>query len=70
MGCPLPDFTSNALKVQMNQSVEVRAEYVLPSTSGIFMQCIGFQQNGMVVSSAIDLKILQVLCCCFIMLFL
>nr|XP_019923335.2 uncharacterized protein LOC109618915 [Crassostrea gigas] len=46
MGCPLQHLTSQTLDVQMNQSVDVRAEYKLPSTPGTFYQCIGFRQNA------------------------
>lgn len=46
MGCPLQYFSSLMLDVQMNQSVDVRAEYKLPSTPGTFYHCIRFQQNG------------------------
>lgn len=44
--CPSLYFTSQTLYVQINQAVDVRAEYTLPSTSGRFYHCVGFQQNG------------------------
>lgn len=51
--CPLLSFTSHTLNVQINQAVEVRAEYALPSTSGTFYYCVGFQQNGKYVYTSI-----------------
>lgn len=45
-GCKIPEFISQTLYVNINQSVEVRAEYVSRYTSGTFSHCIGFQQNG------------------------
>lgn len=52
-GCPIPNFSSQTLTVQFNQSVEVRADYVSPSTSGTFYNCMGFQQNGMEFNSIV-----------------
>lgn len=46
-GCPIQSISSQALNVQINQSVEVRAEYILPHASGTFYHCLGLQQNGM-----------------------
>lgn len=34
------------IKVQFNQSVSVRAEYLKHYTSGTFYHCLRFQQNG------------------------
>lgn len=45
-GCPIQSISSQALNVQINQSVEVRAEYKLPHTQGTFYHCLGLQQNG------------------------
>lgn len=67
MGCPLQHLTSQTLDVQMNQSVDVRAEYKLPSTPGTFYQCIGFRQNGIIIKLSQCLKILNFI---FVMLFL
>lgn len=59
MGCSLRFVSSQTLNVNVNQSVDVRAEYVSPFTSGTFYHCIGFQQNGtcMIDSILTDLKI-------------
>lgn len=65
--CPLQHLTSQTLDVQMNQSVDVRAEYKLPSTPGTFYQCIGFRKNGILISLSQCLKILNFI---FVMLFL
>nr|XP_034334176.1 uncharacterized protein LOC105334390 isoform X2 [Crassostrea gigas] len=45
-GCEIPSFITQTLNVNINQSVEVRAEYISPYTSGTFHHCVGFQQNG------------------------
>lgn len=45
-GCPVGTFSSQTLKAQVNQSVDVRAEYISPFTSGRFYHCLSFQQNG------------------------
>lgn len=45
-GCEISKFTTQTLNVNINQSVEVRAEYISPYTSGTFSHCIGLQQNG------------------------
>lgn len=45
-GCEISSFTTQTLNVNINQSVEVRAEYISQYTSGTFSHCIGFQQNG------------------------
>lgn len=59
MGCPLQHLSSQALGVQMNELVEVQAEYISPYTSGTFYHCLGFQQNGKIDSIfIIDLIIL------------
>lgn len=41
---------SHSISVTINQSLDVRAEYVSPSTSGTFYHCMGFLQNGIIVS--------------------
>lgn len=43
-GCS-PDLLSHLISVTINQSLDVRAEYVSPSTSATFYHCMGFQQN-------------------------
>lgn len=45
-GCPIDSVAFNSLNVQINQSVDIRAEYVSPFTSGMFLHCLVFQQNG------------------------
>lgn len=45
--CPINIISSQTLNVIMNQSVDVRADYVSPSTLGTFYYCLGLQQNGM-----------------------
>lgn len=45
MGCPLRQVSTQTLNVNINQSVDVRAEYVTQYTSGTFYHCLGFQQN-------------------------
>lgn len=45
-GCEISSFITQTFNVNINQSVEVRAEYVSPYTSGTFDHCVGFQQNG------------------------
>lgn len=44
--CPMNKITAQTLDVIMNQLVDVRADYVSPSTSGTFYHCLGLQQNG------------------------
>lgn len=44
-GCLIP-YSSQTLIVNINHSVEVRAAYLSPYTSGTFYHCLGFQQNG------------------------
>lgn len=44
VSCPSSAF-AQTLSVEINQSVDVRAEYVSPITSGMFYYCLGFQQN-------------------------
>lgn len=68
MGCPLRVVSSQTLNVNINQSVNVRAEYVSPLTSGTFYHCIGFQQNGIIDNILTDSKI-SLLDCMSIMLF-
>lgn len=46
MGCPLQYDSAQLLNVNINQPVDVRAEYSSQYTSGTFFHCIGFQQNG------------------------
>lgn len=46
-GCPTQSISSQTLNVQINQSVEVRAEYKLQYASGTFYHCLGLHQNGM-----------------------
>lgn len=48
-GCS-PDRLSHSISVTINQSLDVRAEYVSSSTSGTFYHCMGFLQNGIIVS--------------------
>lgn len=43
--CP-STVSSQTIGVQINESMDVRAEYVSPFTSGTFYHCLGFQQNG------------------------
>lgn len=43
--CPISLPASNFLNVQINQSVDIRAKYALPSI-GTFYHCLRFQQNG------------------------
>lgn len=45
-GCPISSFSTQTLTVNINQSVDVQAEYVSQYTPGTFYHCIGFQQNG------------------------
>lgn len=45
VSCPSSPF-SQTLSVEINQSVDVRAESVSTFTPGIFFFCLGFQQNG------------------------
>lgn len=47
--CP-SHLSAEKISVTMNQSLDVRAEYVSPSTSGTFYHCMGFLQNGIIVS--------------------
>nr|XP_034334202.1 uncharacterized protein LOC117691699 [Crassostrea gigas] len=46
IGCPTNVMSFLLLNVTINQTVDVRARYVSPSTSGTFQHCIEFQQNG------------------------
>lgn len=46
IGCPTYEMSFLILNVTINQTVDVRARYVSPSTSGTFQHCIGFQRNG------------------------
>lgn len=62
MGCPLQYDSAQLLNVNINQPVDVRAEYASQYTSGTFFHCIGFQQNGMIDSILQDLKISKLDC--------
>lgn len=44
-GCPLSSVSSQTF-VKINQTVNVQAEYIPPSTTGTFFHCVRFQQNG------------------------
>lgn len=44
--CEKEELTSHELDVQNNDQLDIRAEYELPYTSGLFYHCMGFQQNG------------------------
>lgn len=44
--CPLK-IASSVFIVNINQSVDVRANYISSNTEGTFSYCMGFQQNGM-----------------------
>nr|XP_034334197.1 uncharacterized protein LOC117680590 isoform X2 [Crassostrea gigas] len=46
IGCPTNVMSFLLLNVTINQTVDVRARYVSPSTSGTFQHCMGFQRNG------------------------
>lgn len=61
-GCP-SHLSSQTISVTMNQSLDVRAEYVSLYTSGTFYHCLGFQQNGTIVSFSIVLKIINIVSC-------
>lgn len=39
-------MASQVLRVQNNESVDLRAEYESPYTKGTFYHCIGFQKKG------------------------
>nr|XP_034334034.1 uncharacterized protein LOC117691647 [Crassostrea gigas] len=45
-GCPLSQGTSVTFWLRQYQSIAVQAEFIPPSSSGNFYQCLGFQQNG------------------------
>lgn len=45
--CPTNVMSSLVLIVKINQTVDVRARYVSPSTSGTFQHCMGFKQNDL-----------------------
>lgn len=60
--CPIQSISSQALNVQINQSVEVRAEYTLPYAPGTFYYCLGLQQNGMMNNYSIICTISQCFC--------
>lgn len=55
-GCPIKSFSSVRLTVNINQSVDVRADYASPSTSGIFFHCIQLNRNGMDVNVSIHVS--------------
>lgn len=46
IGCQTNVESPLLLNVTINQTVDVRARCVSPSTSGTFHHCIGFQRNG------------------------
>lgn len=52
--CLLSSFLTQTITVNINQSVEVRAEYVSPYTLRTFYHCFGFQQNGKYVNMHIE----------------
>lgn len=60
--CPIQSISSQALNVQINQSVEVRAEYIEPYAPGTFYYCLGLQQNGMMNSYSLICTISQCFC--------
>lgn len=45
-GCPISSIIYQTLTVNVNQSVDVRADYNSLHTSGTFYHCMGFGQNG------------------------
>lgn len=51
-------LSAQKIRVTMNQSFEVRAEYESPFISGTFYHCLGFYQNGTIVSLSIVVKII------------
>lgn len=44
--CTMNKISSQVLKVNINQTVDVRADYASPYTSGTFYHCMEFLQNG------------------------
>lgn len=63
-GYPVNQMASIVLNVNINQSVNVRANHASPYASGTFAHCMGFQQNGMKVYLSIFCTI-----CCFVISF-
>lgn len=55
-GCPISSFSAQTLTVNINQSVDVRADYLSPSTSGMFYHCIQLQRYGMYVYVSIHVS--------------
>lgn len=55
-GCPISSFSAHTLTVNINQSVDVRADYLSPSTSGMFFHCIQLQRYGMYVYVSIHVS--------------
>lgn len=53
--CPI-SVSFLTLTVNINQSVDVRAEYVSPYTSGTFYHCFQFQRNGMNVNVSVHVS--------------
>nr|XP_034334756.1 uncharacterized protein LOC117691936 [Crassostrea gigas] len=49
IGCPTNVMSFLLLNVTINQTVDVRARYVSPSTPGTFQHCMGFQRNGKIM---------------------
>lgn len=45
-GCPLHEFTAYTLNVQIDQTINIQAEYLSEYASGTFYHCVGIQQNG------------------------
>lgn len=54
--CPTTAVASMSMKVQSNQSVSVRAEYLKHFTSGTFYHCLRFQQNGNIINLSVFLS--------------
>uniref|UniRef100_A0A8W8JFR8 Uncharacterized protein n=1 Tax=Magallana gigas TaxID=29159 RepID=A0A8W8JFR8_MAGGI len=52
IGCPTNVMSFLLLNVTINQTVDVRARYVSPSTPGTFQHCMGFQRNDIIAGSA------------------
>lgn len=60
--CPISFLT---LTVNINQSVDVRAEYVSPYTSGTFYHCFQYQHKGMNVNVSVHVS--STIICSFVM---
>lgn len=54
--CPIQEVASMSMKVQSNQPLSVRAEYLKHYTSGTFYHCLGFQQNGNIINLSVFLS--------------